>query len=1164
MNHYLKNAAWPFLWVATALILSCSNDYNPFLDPSNARAVVRHMSFHDRDTIGIFSTETLQVEATARDLVDSFSIESLHNRFFADSTLRARPAQVIPAVVYSFYLSFVDTGWQKITINTFRKTGEKASVEYSLFCRSPLGQKTISGNYYDTIVLSTTPVVDADVLYHWDFGGGQAFEKTAPIDKVPISSFLSGATGNLWVSDISEKNNSPKTQFSFSLKDTTGPAIVSINSNVKNDTIQTGDSAFTLLTRIIPLQNTKIVSDNVNGLPFDAVDTDQEVYVKTFFGVAAHGSPAAPLIAQINAMDYFKNISYKIFYIVYNPAIGRSSGTQISIINPVLDSTNTATSATQEKLIYGNVTNYSAQPYDVFVRVRVNGVFQANADTLHRPFPGYWTITASLSIGLNQLSAIAYTLSGDSCAAENFSLLCNPALAKSDTAPPVILDVSVDGAHNSYTVKDSVVLRIIAVGEGSGIETLSVNGVSIPSSPEAKGYIWYDTVPAFHSQTSANQVHIEAIDSNHHETDTSMSIYKNRLPIIVIRPNPPNPIIAGTAYLDSIVAIDPDGDVVTAKRAAGPSALAVSPNGNFQWTPSATPSASDTGLQVLVLGLSDGYQTMSYSCSLFVALPTTTPELPVKFVTTAQDFPVYLEVGKDSLNVTLQTINGTPPMQFSAYNKTSGAALSVQNALLQWAPTLADTGLAALVVTVTDLVKKSDTLFPKILIVPPNRPFKVVVSNPVPQTADSSLDMTKAAGPDTLRFSIADPDNPLVDHHTVTIIQAHSETVSALDTSLSFMLILSPQRSSASVLKDTIEVIVTDKAGHADSLTYRILYQSAPATKKIVINTTAGSGGAGVAGMVLKFPVLVRLDKTNFDFTLVNNAGSPLGFQKSDGTALPFQIEQWDSINGRAAIWVLADTVFGNDSSRYFAVNWNPSQPSPQNGAAVFDTANGFQAVWHFSDGANAIAQDATINAYNGSPSGPVTDTAGVIGAAKMFNGQTSYFAMAGTASGKLNFPLNGPTTVSAWVSVNVLDGNSHCIVSKSDHQYGLQIRSSNDLEFMEFDNAQGWLGVLAPAAVQTWKYVVGVRNGANQYIYVDGVLANATITVNAANGRDVSSDVAIGKLSGPSAGAGGGGNRFFNGKIDEVNMANVARSGDWIKLSFQNQKLGSTVVTVK
>jgi hypothetical protein len=113
----------------------------------------------------------------------------------------------------------------------------------------------------------------------------------------------------------------------------------------------------------------------------------------------------------------------------------------------------------------------------------------------------------------------------------------------------------------------------------------------------------------------------------------------------------------------------------------------------------------------------------------------------------------------------------------------------------------------------------------------------------------------------------------------------------------------------------------------------------------------------------------------------------------------------------------------------------------------------------------------------------------------------------------------------------------------------------------MEFDNVQGWLGVFAPVITQTWKYLVGVRNGTNQYFYVDGVLADGTISVNPANGRDVSNDVSIGRIS---AGTGGTGNRFFNGKIDEACMANVARSADWIKLCYQNQKTGSTVVTVK
>ncbi len=51
---------------ALALFFFCSKDYNPFTDPSNARAVVKYKSFRDIDTIGIFRAETLQVEVAAQ------------------------------------------------------------------------------------------------------------------------------------------------------------------------------------------------------------------------------------------------------------------------------------------------------------------------------------------------------------------------------------------------------------------------------------------------------------------------------------------------------------------------------------------------------------------------------------------------------------------------------------------------------------------------------------------------------------------------------------------------------------------------------------------------------------------------------------------------------------------------------------------------------------------------------------------------------------------------------------------------------------------------------------------------------------------------------------------------------------------------------------------
>ena len=1154
---FVKLLQYTAACAALGMFVFCSNGYDPFTDPVNARAIVKYKSFNDVDTTSIFSTETLQVVVSGRDLVDSFSVTSSANRFFTDSTVRARPAPTIPAIVFTFFMSFIDTGWQDVSVCTFRKNNEKLSVDYSLYCTSPLHQNDINATYGDSIALSTKPVKDASVLYHWDFGNGLVFEKTQPGMVVRITSLLSGKQGALWVSDNMEKNSSAKALFSFSLTDTSGPTIVCINDSVRHDTIQTSDSTFTFLARINDLQNTSIASASVNGQPFDFVDHNQNVYLKIFYGVAAY-QPVSPLVLNIKATDIFGNLSEKVFDLVYNAAVNHQGGLVILVKSPLLDANNAALSSTQGKFLFGSLENYSTAPFVTVLRLWVNGVLQANTDTLAAAPSGLWNFNSTLAVGPNRITVAAFKLNGDSCAGVSFTLNYDPSTGADDKTPPVVLDISTGGTQNFYTAGDSLTMRIIAVDEGTGIRGLTVNGNAIASSAEGKGYIWYDTLKTFHSHTLGRTL-IAVTDSNGNSFDTLVYIYKNNLPQVLAAPFRSGPLVAGTTYRDTMVATDLDYDTVQISKASGPAALTVSLNGNVEWTP----SAGDTGQHILTVGLFDGYQTKTYSCTLYVVMQTGTQVPPVRFVTTVQDFPKYLQAGKDSLAVTLQTVNGVLPLEFSALVRETNTIILLEGNVVRWRPGVSDTGLSDLMLVVSDQMKRGDTLRPAILVLPPNRPFTLSVSFTGARTSDSMLDMSKAIGPDTLRFFINDPDVPLVEQHTVRIVQSHIETVNTVDSSRSFMIILDPGRVSASILRDTIEVIVTDRAGHADSAMFGVVYHTAaPQTKKIVMNTTSGSGGAAVSGTVTKFPVLVRLDRTNFDFSVVNNAGSPLGFKKSDGSPLAFEIERWDSLDGLVEIWVLVDTVFGNDSTHSITMSWDAAGPTPQSqSSTVFDTTNGFQAVWHLSEAANAGALDATVNAYNGTPNGSPIDTTGVIGHAKVFNGQTSCFSMSNTASGKLNFPLNGPSTISAWVNVAVLDGNFHCIISKSDRQYALQVRSSNQLEFMEFDNVQGWLGVLAPAVTQTWKYVVGVRNGANQYLYVDGLLADGTITVNQATGRDVSNDVTIGRIS---VVTGGTGNRFFNGKIDEACMANVARSADWIKLCYENQKPGSTFITVK
>ena len=331
-------------------------------------------------------------------------------------------------------------------------------------------------------------------------------------------------------------------------------------------------------------------------------------------------------------------------------------------------------------------------------------------------------------------------------------------------------------------------------------------------------------------------------------------------------------------------------------------------------------------------------------------------------------------------------------------------------------------------------------------------------------------------------------------------------------------------------------------------------------SQRLYLNTTAS--GADVPNMVTGFPVCIRLTGSNFNFGQAKNGGEDLRFTKSDNSPLPYEIEQWDSAQGQAEAWVTVDTVWGNNSTQYIMMYWgNSNAAGNSNSAAVFDTAMGFQGVWHLADSSASVASDATGNHFNGLKNGvsPASDVSGATGKAQGFNGSSSYISVPNTAAGMLDFPENGSYGFSAWVYADTLDGQYHMILSKGDNQYGMQIHNINEWEIFEFHGATGWQCIRTPAAARRWTYVVGIRAGSNEYLYVDGALADSTmITVSDTAGRNTSSNVYIGRRSDSPS------DRYWGGTIDEVCIANVTRSADWIRLCYMNQKAVDALVNFR
>jgi hypothetical protein len=352
--------------------------------------------------------------------------------------------------------------------------------------------------------------------------------------------------------------------------------------------------------------------------------------------------------------------------------------------------------------------------------------------------------------------------------------------------------------------------------------------------------------------------------------------------------------------------------------------------------------------------------------------------------------------------------------------------------------------------------------------------------------------------------------------------------------------------SAPSVIRDNVYVPQND--------TVKLSFLEWKYLQKLFINTSPS--GANVSGDVHGFPVLVRLTAARFDFAEAEKNGEDIRFTKTDGSQIPYEIERWDPVAGFAEVWVKVDTVYGNNDGQYIVMYWGASAGSAtssmSNGAAVFDTGNGFQGVWHLGETGDSV-RDAAVDGFDGINSGAAA-AAGMIGNSMSFaNG--NYLKIPGL--------LRCPTTLTLSAGV------------RSDKTTGQDIVSLGDAALIRFDDANlttagcshkdSVVNDLTYAIVGSgrflaktgWHYLAFSIDAAAhvQTLYIDGVPGAVAHYVNPINYAGLGTDTYIGVH--------GNGKTTFNfvGQIDEVCISRVPLSSDWIKLCFMNQKAQDALV---
>ena len=299
------------------------------------------------------------------------------------------------------------------------------------------------------------------------------------------------------------------------------------------------------------------------------------------------------------------------------------------------------------------------------------------------------------------------------------------------------------------------------------------------------------------------------------------------------------------------------------------------------------------------------------------------------------------------------------------------------------------------------------------------------------------------------------------------------------------------------------------------------------------IVTTPAGADLPAGASVRDFPLLVRLSGDTFDFTRAGPAGRDIRFTDAAGAPLVHQVEEWDAARGSASVWVRIPRIDGDTQQAIRLQAGIAARADTPAAARVFDAANGFAAVLHLDD---PLADD--IGTIRPVDAGTVA-VPGLIGPGRRFPagaGISGGDAVAGLPSGR------GPMTTQAWFRATA----PNCRLVGWGKERGQGNKIIIDLASPPritldcfFANVEG----RTPVPLGVWHHVVHTFDGTHSRVYLDGRLDGET---------KPPLDVAT-----PASFFIGGwyGRYGFAGDMDEVRISSVARSADWIRLEYENQK---------
>ena len=309
--------------------------------------------------------------------------------------------------------------------------------------------------------------------------------------------------------------------------------------------------------------------------------------------------------------------------------------------------------------------------------------------------------------------------------------------------------------------------------------------------------------------------------------------------------------------------------------------------------------------------------------------------------------------------------------------------------------------------------------------------------------------------------------------------------------------------------------------------------------RTITINNSASSEN------LTNFPILVKLNSSRIDYDKTQNNGEDIRFvDPSDPTTvLSHEIETWNE-SGTSYVWVKVPQIdSGSTTDSIYMYYGNAAATDGQNVSDVW--SNNFNAVYHMDESSGTTLTDSTSNANSAtkkSAAEPNPTTVAPIGNGQDFDGTDDY----ARANDSASLDLSSAGTISSWVNRDAtasagLIGKSETTTTRSQN-YALILSGNNP--FLVLGNGITSQDLYFGSDVtdnDTDYFLSGTWDSSNVRSYFNGAAGgSAAQTVTPLTNND---QLKIGEFGLAS-------NRL-NGVLDEVRIASVARSADWVEAEY-------------